>query len=128
MEILRIVEKLEAYARTTSSVAGDDAFSETMSEAAQLLVKQGERIADLEERNRWIPVTERFPELIPCGAGTAYSEAVNVLTEGSKVLTAIWNGTCFICDEEFWEAWGEKITHWAPVLLPLPKASWEDAE
>lgn len=71
-------------------------------------------------RERWIPVTERLPELKLCGAGTAYSEAVNVLTSGRKVLTAIWDGTDFISDAEFWEAEGETITHWTPVLLPLP--------
>ena len=71
-------------------------------------------------RNRWIPVMERLPDLIPCGAGTGYSEAVNVLTDGRKVLTAVWNGTRFLCDADYWEAWGEKITHWTPVLLPLP--------
>lgn len=70
---------------------------------------------------RWIPVEEQLPELIPCGAGTAYSEAVNILTTGRKVLTAIWDGTEFVADAEFWEAEGEKITHWTPVLLPLPE-------
>ena len=69
---------------------------------------------------KWIPVTERLPELIPCNAGTAYSEAVNVLTSGRKVFTAIWDGIDFICDARFWEAEGERITHWTPVLLPLP--------
>lgn len=69
----------------------------------------------------WIPVTDRLPKLIPCNAGTAYSEAVNILTSGRKVLTAIWNGTDFISDAEFWEAEGEEITHWAPVPLPLPE-------
>lgn len=28
----------------------------------------------------------------------------------------------FLCDADYWEAWGEKITHWTPVLLPLPEA------
>lgn len=70
---------------------------------------------------KWIPVAEGLPELIPCDAGTAYSEAVNVLTSGRKVLTAIWDGTDFIADAEFWEAEGEEITHWTPVLLPLPE-------
>ena len=70
---------------------------------------------------QWIPVTEDLPKLIPCGAGTAYSEAVNVLTSGRKVLTAIWDGTDFIADAEFWEAEGEEITHWTPVPLPLPE-------
>ena len=68
----------------------------------------------------WISVDERLPDLIPCNAGTAYSEAVNVLTSGRKVLTAIWDGTDFIADANFWDADGEEITHWTPVLLPLP--------
>lgn len=91
----------------------------------------GQKIADAltmaiaalieQEERRWIPVTERLPKLVTCGAGTAYSEAVNVLTSGRKVLTAIWDGTDFIADAEFWEAEGEEITHWTPVLLPLPE-------
>lgn len=86
-----------------------------------------DRALEAMEKQRWIPVTERLPDLIPCDAGTAYSEAVNVLTEGRKVLTAVWNGKWFICDEEFWEAWGEKITHWTPVLLPLPELPKEES-
>ena len=70
---------------------------------------------------KWIPVTERLPKLIPCNAGTAYSEAVNVLTSGRKVLTAIWDGFDFECDARFWGAEGETITHWISVLLPLPE-------
>ena len=70
---------------------------------------------------KWIPVEEGFPNLVPCNAGTAYSEAVNVLTSGRKVLTAIWDGFEWICDAEFWDAEDEEITHWTPVLLPLPE-------
>lgn len=81
---------------------------------------------EIDQFNRWIPVTERLPELIPCNAGTAYSEAINVLTDGRKVLTAIWDGTTFLCDADYWEAWDEKITHWTPVLLPLPEPPKED--
>ena len=68
----------------------------------------------------WTSVKEGLPELIPCNAGTAYSEAVNVLTSGRKVLTAIWDGFDWICDASFWDAEDEEITHWAPVPLPLP--------
>ena len=74
-----------------------------------------------QEQRRWIPVTERLPKLIPCGAGTGYSEAVNVLTSDRKVITAIWDGTDWIGSFRFWDAEGEEITHWAPVLLPLPE-------
>ena len=77
--------------------------------------------------SKWIPVTERLPDLIPCDAGTPYSEAINVLTDGRKVLTAIWDGTTFLCDADYWEAWGEKITHWTPVLLPLPEPPKEES-
>ena len=75
---------------------------------------------------RWIPVTERLPDTIPYGAGMAYSEAVNVLTTGRKVLTAIWDGMDFIADAEFWAAEGEEITHWASVPLPLPEPPKEE--
>ena len=79
-----------------------------------------------QEERQWIPVTEKLPDLIQCNAGTAYSEAVNVLTSGRKVLTAIWDGTDFIADADFWDAEGEEITHWTPVLLPLPEPPKED--
>lgn len=69
---------------------------------------------------RWVSVKERLPELIPCNAGTAYSEAVILLTSGKKVLTAIYDGDGFISDAEFWDAVEEDVTHWAPVPMPLP--------
>ena len=78
------------------------------------------------EERRWIPVTERLPKLIPCRAGTAYSEAVNVLTSGRKVITAIYDGTDWIGPFGFWDADGEEVTHWAPVLLPLPEPPKEN--
>lgn len=68
----------------------------------------------------WIPVSERKPDLVPCGAGKAYSEAVNVLTSGRKVMTAVWDGVDFICPMSFWAADGEEITHWMP-LPEVPK-------
>ena len=101
------VEALRAYAEATDNkTLADDIYN---------WVGNGVTV------QKWIPVSERLPDLIPCNAGTAYSEAVNVLTSGRKVLTAIWDGTDFIADAEFWEAEGEEITHWTPVLLPLPE-------
>ena len=67
---------------------------------------------------KWIPVTERLPELIPCGAGTAYSEAVIVWASGRKAMIAVWDGISFLCDFDYWEAWGEEITHWMPLPEP----------
>ena len=66
---------------------------------------------------RWIPVEERLPDLIPCDAGTAYSEAVVIWTDNRKAMVAVWDGVDFICPASFWEAEGENITHW----MPLPK-------
>lgn len=74
---------------------------------------------------KWIPVEEELPETIPCTAGTAYSNAVNAFTFGRKVITAIWDGEDFIGDAAFWDAEDEVITHWTPVLLPLPEAPKE---
>ena len=87
---------------------------------AEYLVANGVTVQE------WIPVEERLPATVPCDAGTAYSEAVNVLTSGRKVVTAIWDGTDFIGDAEFWEAEGERVTHWAPVPLPLPEPPGKD--
>lgn len=76
----------------------------------------------LREKQRWIPVTERMPNTIPCNAGTEYSEAVIVWTTGNKAMIAVWDGIDFICPTDFWEAWGEEITHW----MPLPEAPEEE--
>lgn len=89
-------------------------------------LQQNDNRAAIEQH--WIPVTEELPKLIPCSAGTAYSEAVSVLTSGRKVFTAIWDGADWIGPFEFWDADDEKITHWAPVLLPLPEPPKEVPE
>ena len=88
--------------------------NETLAEDIYNWVGKGKPVRE------WISVKDGLPNLIPCDAGTAYSEAVNVLTSGRKVLTAIWDGFDWICDAEFWDAEDEEITHWAPVPLPLP--------
>ena len=66
----------------------------------------------------WIHVSERLPDLIPCSAGTAYSEAVIVWTSGKKAMIAVWDGIDFLCAADYWEAWGENITHWMPLPEP----------
>lgn len=133
MELIRVLEALERYSEETVAYKLDTTFACAVTEAASLLQGMGEQLADaqielerLRDSRRWVPVTEKMPDLIPCDAGTAYSEAVNVLTAGRKVITAIWDGTEFIGDAEFWEAGNEKITHWTPVLLPLPAPSKEE--
>lgn len=67
---------------------------------------------------KWIPVTERLPDLIPCNAGTAYSEDVIVWTDGRKAMMAVWDGKDFICTRYYWDAWEENITHWMPLPEP----------
>ncbi|MBQ9709473.1 MAG: DUF551 domain-containing protein [Clostridia bacterium] len=89
--------------------------SQTIEIMADALIAHGVTVQE------WISVKDGLPKLIPCDAGAAYSEAVNVLTTGRKVLTAIWDGFDWICDAEFWDAEDEEITHWTPVLLPLPQ-------
>lgn len=74
--------------------------------------------ADVEPVRRWIPVSERLPELIPCSAGTAYSEAVNVWTTGQKVMVGVWDGIDWIAPFDFWEAWDDDVTHWMPLPEP----------
>ena len=105
--------EIEYYNGFSGKTAAVQAVSDACVLAVAALREQGER--------RWIPVTESLPKLIPCNAETGYSEAVNVLTSGRKVITAIWDGTDWIGPFRFWDAEGEEITHWAPVLLPLPE-------
>ncbi len=104
----------ESKTAITDLLAGIDAAKRRCAQA------QAERDA-LREKPRWIPVTERMPNTIPCNAGTEYSEAVIVWTTGNKAMIAVWDGIDFICPTDFWEAWGEEITHW----MPLPEAPEE---
>lgn len=110
----RLAKTDEEFLAIDDSIVGEIPF------CADNLIANGVTV------QRWIPVSERLPDTIPCGAGTAYSEAVNVLTSGRKVLTAIWNGLHWITDAEFWDAEFEEITHWTPVLLPLPEPPKEE--
>lgn len=79
-------------------------------------------IANGATMQRWIPVTERLPELTPCNAGTAYSEAVLIWTSGKKAMVGVWDGVDFNCPAGFWDAAGERVTHW----MPLPEPPKED--
>lgn len=67
---------------------------------------------------KWISVEERLPELIPCNAGTAYSDAVIVWTDNRKAMIAVWDEISFLCAADYWEAWDERITHWMPLPEP----------
>ena len=103
------------------SVSGRPAtFDEAKSDVMQVIDEQPTVDAAYVLRDRWINVEDRVPELIPCSAGTGYSEAVVVLTSGKKAMIAIWDGVDFICAASYWDAEGEQITHWM-ALPELPQ-------
>ena len=134
------VEALSAYANTTDNkTLAEDIYNwvgkgVTVQEkvrdchwATEQAYKNGYEAGrkDVTDNNvgcKWIPVSERLPDLIPCNAGTAYSEAVIVWTDGRKAMIAVWDGIDFLCAADYWEAWGENITHW----MPLPKPPKEN--
>lgn len=68
--------------------------------------------------NKWISVEDRLPDLIPCNAGTAYSEAVIIWTSGRKALIGVFDGDDFLCAADYWEVENEEITHWMPLPEP----------
>lgn len=91
--------------------------------AADQIERDQKEIAALREKvPQWISVEDRMPDTVPCDAGTEYSEAVVVWTNGNKAMIAVWDGIDWICQCDFWEAWGEEITHW----MPLPEPPKED--
>lgn len=85
--------------------------------------RYAEEIAVEQERTRWIPVTERLPELQSWGA----SEVVLGLIKSENVpsLNKLHNLTlCVYCDNGIWSMPGRyvAITHW----MPLPEAPEEE--
>lgn len=74
----------------------------------------------------WISVTADLPKLIPCGADTAYSEAVNVLTSGRKVLTAIWDGLIGFVMLNFGMLRTKKSRIGLPYFCPCPNRRKEN--
>ena len=86
----------------------------TFEQGADWLIAHGVTVQE------WISVKDRLPDLIPCNVGTAYSEAVIAWTSGRKAMIAVWDGIDWIAPFDYWEAWGEEITHWMP-LPQLPK-------
>ena len=79
------------------------------------------------ERTRWIPCSERLPDLIPCKAGTAYSEKVIVWITGRKAMVCVWDGKDWLVPSGFWEVWGKDVTHWMPLPEPPEEGGAENA-
>lgn len=80
------------------------------------------------ETMEWISVEERLPDLIPCNAGTAYSEAVIIWTSGRKAMIGVWDGEDFLCAADYWDAEGERVTHWMPLPPPPEQRAEEQLE
>ena len=104
-ELINNAPTIEAYTEQDVRDAYNDGYSTGMERGREKAVVHGQ----------WISVVDRVPETIPCIAGTEYSEAVIVWTSGKKAMVAVWNGTRFLCAADYWEAWGEEITHWMPL-------------
>ncbi len=114
----------EAAAYLSNCADGlDNDFDEAVELAVACLRAQEKAEAKAEKKepltmSGWISVKDRLPELIPCNAGTAYSDAVIVFTSGRKAMVAVYNGTCFWAAATYWDAEGETITHWMPLPDP----------
>lgn len=86
--------------------------NEQLREAAALVTKES---AELLER-RWIPVTERLPELQSWGASEVVLGLIK--SEDAPPLNKLHNLTlCVYCDNGIWSMPGRyvAITHWMPL-------------
>lgn len=122
-----VVKSLRACTNTRKSLAArcnGCPYADLECTGFSIKVVAADTIEELLAQVRWIPVGEKLPELIPCNAvdGHGYSEAVQICTDGKKVLTAVYSDLGWIFDEGFWNAWDETVTHWRPVVGNLPWA------
>lgn len=121
-EICKRVEVEAENERLSGELRATERAAELLNHANAILKEQNEHLREVTKMvPKWVSVSERLPETIPCSAGTEYSEAVILLTSGRKVLTAIYDGYGFIADAAFWDAIDDDITHWAPIPMPLPE-------
>lgn len=107
------------WARTneweTPITLGDD-----LTEAADRIEAQAKEIENLRgQLPRWIPVTERLPELQSWGASTVVLGLIK--SKNAPSLNKLHDLTlCVYCDNGIWSMPGRyvAITHW----MPLPEA------
>ena len=106
----------------TPITLGDD-----LVEAADRIANQSTHIAALQQEieklrgqlPRWIPVTERLPELQNWGASTVVLGLIK--SENEPSLNKLHDLTlCVYCDNGIWSMPGRyvAITHWMPLPAP----------
>lgn len=91
--------------------------NDLMQKAADALAEQQKRIAELEAQNRWIPVTERLPEVgrsVIAYNAPAKCAAEAVYKGGGKFFQFRWAARL----QE------QEVTHW----MPLPELPKEDTQ
>lgn len=125
MEILKILKTLEQSSLDLIAEKIGCEFADAVSNAMTLLVSQGERIAELEEQHRWIPVTERLPEddLPKDSKRKLIKVLVSYKTNGRWVVRtqSRQKGYWYQKPEEWdWVKTSDPITYWKP-LPELPK-------
>lgn len=82
-------------------------------DAADLIEAQAAEIEKLKAQvPRWIPVTERLPEV---HQNTRKSDAMLVYTRRKLFMVAVWNGIDWLAPMDFWNAWGDEIVYWMPL-------------
>ena len=89
--------------------------NEQLREAAALVTKESAELLE----HRWIPVTERLPELQSWGASEVVLGLIK--SENAPSLNKLHNLTlCVYCDNGIWSMPGRyvAITHWMPLPEP----------
>ena len=111
-DLVKAADRIEAQAKEIEKLRGQN---EQLREAAALVAKES---AELLER-RWIPVTERLPELQNWGASTVVLGLIK--SENEPSLNKLHDLTlCVYCDNGIWSMPGRyvAITHWMPLPEP----------
>lgn len=93
-----------------------DAAADLIEKLTDRCARYAEEIAVAQERTRFIPVTERLPELQSCGASTVVLGLIK--SENAPSLNKLRDLTlCVYCDNGIWSMPGRyaAITHWMPL-------------
>lgn len=93
-----------------------DAAADLIEKLTDRCARYAEEIAVAQERTRFIPVTERLPELQSWGASTVVLGLIK--SENAPSLNKLRDLTlCVYCDNGIWSMPGRyaAITHWMPL-------------